>query len=215
MIQLAQAGLSVFQSFQSIKDVKRQAQTSIENARRQREAAAANSARINAGRVAELARLQDALTQVQFQARGFKSQIAVQQGLTKNYSSTVQALQADIDKQAEAAKVRALRNQQQLDIQRNQQIDAINQQMLQGVPQVQTQSNYASALSASINVALEGYSQGAFSAYKKPAAASTVVPASGTSTRNISIEQQLYGAGLGFNASASGGALNLNKVLGL
>lgn len=214
MIQLAQAGFSVFQSFQSIKDVKRQAQTSMENARRQREAAAANVTRINAGRVAELARLQDALTQVQFQAQGFKSQIAVQQGLTKNYSSTVQALQADIDKQAAAAKVRALRNQQQLDIQRNQQIDAINQQMLQSVPQVQSQADYASALSAGINVALEGYADGRFSA-NKAAKKPTDVPLASTSVQNIPVEQRLYGASLGFNASASGGALNLSKVLGL
>ena len=211
MIQFAQAGLSTFQSFQSIKDVKRQAQVSMENARRQREVAAANVTRINAGRVAELARLQDALTQVQFQAQGFKSQIAVQQGLTKNYSSTVQALQADINKQAEAAKVRALRNQQQLDIQRNQQIDAVNQQMLQSVPQVQSQADYASALSAGINIALEGYAQGRFSASKKPVAASSAA----SSARNIPVEQQLYGASLGFNASASGGALNLSKALGL
>lgn len=213
MIQLVQAGLSVFQSFQSIKDVKRQAQTSMENARRQREAAATNAARINAGRVAELARLQDALAQVQFQAQGFKGQIAVQQGLTKNYSSTVQALQADIDKQAEAAKVRALRNQQQLDIQRNQQIDAVNQQMLQSVPQVQSQTDYASALSAGINIALEGYAQGRFSASKRPTP--TASATSGIPVRNIPVEQQLYGASLGFNASASGGALNLSKALGL
>lgn len=214
MIQFAQAGLSVFQSFQSLKDVKRQAQTSVENARRQREAAAANATRINAGRVAELARLQDALMQVQFQAQGFKSQIAVQQGLTKNYSSTVQTLQADIDKQAEAAKVRALRNQQQLDIQRNQQIDAVNQQMLQSVPQVQSQADYASALSAGINVALEGYAEGRFSVSKR-APTTAAAPSAVYSARNIPVEQQLYGASLGFNASASGGALNLSKALGL
>lgn len=218
MIQFAQAGLSIFQSFQSLKDVKHQAQTSMENARRQREAAAANAARINAGRVAELARLQDALMQVQFQAQGFKSQIIVQQGLTKNYSSTVQTLQADIDKQAEAAKVRALRNQQQLDINRNQQIDAVNQQMLQSVPQVQSQADYASALSAGINVALEGYAEGRFSASKR-APTTAAAPSAVHSARNIPIEQQLYGASLGFdlgfNASASGGALNLSKALGL
>lgn len=218
MVPFIQAGLSIFQSFQSLKDVKRQAQTSMENARRQREAAAANTTRINAGRVAELARLQDALMQVQFQAQGFKSQIAVQQGLTKNYSHTVQALQTDIDKQAEAAKVRALRNQQQLDIQRNQQIDAVNQQMLQSVPQIQSQADYASALSEGINIALEGYVQGTFNASKKPISASTA-----SSVRNIPVEGQLYGASLGFNsgfnsgsnAIASGGALNLSKALGL
>ena len=156
---IAQAGLSIFSSLNGIKDAKRQAEAMLKQAARNREVSTQNTARLLQGRVAELARLQETLVSIQGQASGFQAQIALNQGLTQNYSSSVQALQADIDRQADRAKQRALRNQEQYDLTLNQKVEAEAQSLIDGTPQMQSTADYASVLSAGINSALDLYAR--------------------------------------------------------
>lgn len=204
---VAQAAFSAFQSLQGIKDAKRQAQALLDSARRQREVSAANTARLVQGRVAELARLQEALQGVQFQARGFKSNIAVQQGITQNYSNSVDILQADIDRQADRAQERLYRNQEQLDIQRNQMIQAEADKLKYGTPQVNSEVDYSSSFSQALDFTLKGLQerdnplrpakvQNGFTLYQH------------SSKFNTNFNPS-------FNAAAGGGAIDLSKALGI
>lgn len=164
---LAQAAVSVYQSFQSIKDAKAAAKQLAEAGRRQREASATNTARMLQERVANLGRLQDALQAVQYQANDFRSALVLNQGITQNYSNTAQILQADIDKQEDRARIRLLRNQQQADVTLNQQIQAEADSLKQSPAQIkQPTANYADGISAGINGILAGFEAGAFD--KKP-----------------------------------------------
>lgn len=198
---LAQAAVSVYQSFQSIKDAKAAAKQLAEAGRRQREASATNTARMLQDRVAQLGRLQDALQAVQYQANDFRSALVLNQGITQNYSNTAQILQADIDKQEDRARTRLLRNQQQADTTLNQQIQAEADSLKQSPAQIkQPTANYADAISAGINGILAGFEAGAFDKKPKP------------SDTNQGIV--LYGQSTGFNPQTSGG-IDLTNVLNL
>lgn len=198
---LAQAAVSVYQSFQSIKDAKVAAKQLAEAGRRQREASATNTARMLQERVANLGRLQDALQAVQYQANDFRSALVLNQGVTQNYSNTAQILQADIDKQEDRARIRLLRNQQQADTTLNQQIQAEADSLKQSPAQIkQPTVNYADGISAGINGILAGFEAGAFD--KKPKPSST----------NQGIV--LYGQSTGFNPQTSG-SIDLSNVLNL
>ena len=203
---LAQAAVSVYQSFQSIKDAKAAAKQLAEAGRRQREASATNTARMLQDRVANLGRLQDALQAVQFQANDFRSALVLDQGITQNYSNTARILQADIDKQEDRARIRLLRNQQQADVTLNQQIQAEADSLKQSPAQIKEPTrNYADGISAGINGILAGFEAGAFD--RKPKANRGVV---------------LYGKSYGFDpqpsADASNGgsaSIDLSNVLNL
>jgi len=198
---LAQAAVSVYQSFQSIKDAKAAAKQLAEAGRRQREASATNTARMLQDRVAQLGRLQDALQAVQYQANDFRSALVLNQGITQNYSNTAQILQADIDKQEDRARIRLLRNQQQADVNLNQQIQAEADSLKQSPAQIkQPTVNYADGISAGINGILAGFEAGAFDKKPKP---------SGTNQGVV-----LYGQSTGFNSQTSG-SIDLSNVLNL
>lgn len=198
---LAQAAVSVYQSFQSIKDAKAAAKQLAEAGRRQREASATNTARMLQDRVAQLGRLQDALQAVQYQANDFRSALVLNQGITQNYSNTAQILQADIDKQEDRARIRLLRNQQQADVNLNQQIQAEADSLKQSPAQIkQPTVNYADGISAGINGILAGFEAGAFDKKPKP------------SDTNQGIV--LYGRSTGFNPQTSG-SIDLTNVLNL
>lgn len=199
---LAQAAVSVYQSFQSIKDAKAAAKQLAEAGRRQREASATNTARMLQERVANLGRLQDALQAVQYQANDFRSALVLNQGITQNYSNTVQILQADIDKQEDRARIRLLRNQQQADVTLNQQIQAEADSLKQSPAQIKEPTrNYADGISAGINGILAGFEAGAFD--KKP-------KASPSTNQGI----VLYGNSTTFNPQTSG-SIDLTNVLNL
>lgn len=201
---LAQAAVSVYQSFQSIKDAKVAAKQLAEAGRRQREASATNTARMLQERVANLGRLQDALQAVQYQANDFRSALVLNQGITQNYSNTAQILQADIDKQEDRARIRLLRNQQQADVTLNQQIQAEADSLKQSPAQIkQPTANYADAISAGINGILAGFEAGAFDKKPKPS--------------NPNQGVVLYGQSSGFNVqpNASYGSIDLINVLNL
>ena len=203
---IAQAGLSIFSSLNGIKDAKRQAEAMLKQAARNREVSTQNTARLLQGRVAELARLQETLVSIQGQASGFQAQITLNQGLTQNYSSSVQALQADIDRQADRAKQRALRNQEQYDLTLNQKVQAEAQSLIDGTPQMQSTADYASVLSAGINSALDLYAR--YDAQKGMQKGLQAKP------------NQLYGkATAGFQKAAlkgsTYGSVNLSAALGL
>lgn len=198
---LAQAAVSVYQSFQSIKDTKAAAKQLAEAGRRQREASATNTARMLQERVANLGRLQDALQAVQYQANDFRSALVLNQGITQNYSNTAQILQADIDKQEDRARIRLLRNQQQADTTLNQQIQAEADSLKQSPAQMREPTvNYADGISAGINGILAGFEAGAFDKKPKP------------SPTNQGIV--LYGQSSGFNPQTSG-SIDLSNVLNL
>lgn len=198
---LAQAAVSVYQSFQSIKDAKAAAKQLAEAGRRQREASATNTARMLQDRVAQLGRLQDALQAVQYQANDFRSALVLSQGITQNYSNTAQILQADIDKQEDRARIRLLRNQQQADVNLNQQIQAEADSLKQSPAQIkQPTVNYADGISAGINGILAGFEAGAFDKKPKP-----------NSTNQGVV---LYGQSTGFNPQTSG-SIDLTNVLNL
>lgn len=198
---LAQAAVSVYQSFQSIKDAKAAAKQLAEAGRRQREASATNTARMLQDRVAQLGRLQDALQAVQYQANDFRSALVLNQGITQNYSNTAQILQADIDKQEDRARIRLLRNQQQADVNLNQQIQAEADSLKQSPAQIkQPTVNYADGISAGINGILAGFEAGAFDKKPKP-----------NSTNQGVV---LYGQSTGFNPQTSG-SIDLTNVLNL
>lgn len=195
---LAQAAVSAYQSFQSIKDAKAAAKQLAEAGRRQREASATNTARMLQDRVAQLGRLQDALQAVRYQANDFRSALVLNQGITQNYSNTAQILQADIDKQEDRARTRLLRNQQQADVTLNQQIQAEADSLKQSPAQArQPTVNYAEGISAGINGILAGFEAGAFD--KKPTANQGVT---------------LYGKSQGFNPQTSA-SIDLSSVLNL
>lgn len=201
---LAQAAVSVYQSFQSIKDAKAAAKQLAEAGRRQREASATNTARMLQERVANLGRLQDALQAVQYQANDFRSALVLNQGITQNYSNTAQILQADIDKQEDRARIRLLRNQQQADVTLNQQIQAEADSLKQSPTQIkQPTANYADGISAGINGILAGFEAGAFDKKPKPS--------------NPNQGVVLYGQSSGFNVqpNASYGSIDLTNVLNL
>lgn len=201
---LAQAAVSVYQSFQSIKDAKAAAKQLAEAGRRQREASATNTARMLQERVANLGRLQDALQAVQYQANDFRSALVLNQGITQNYSNTAQILQADIDKQEDRARIRLLRNQQQADVTLNQQIQAEADSLKQSPAQIkQPTANYADGISAGINGILAGFEAGAFD--KKPK----------SSNPNQGVVR--YGQSSGFNVqpNASYDSIDLTNVLNL
>lgn len=201
---LAQAAVSVYQSFQSIKDAKAAAKQLAETGRRQREASATNTARMLQERVANLGRLQDALQAVQYQANDFRSALVLNQGITQNYSNTAQILQADIDKQEDRARTRLLRNQQQADVTLNQQIQAEADSLKQSPAQIkQSTANYADGISAGINSILAGFEAGAFDKKPKPS--------------NPNQGVVLYGQSSGFNPqpNASYGSIDLTNVLNL
>lgn len=201
---LAQAAVSVYQSFQSIKDAKAAAKQLAEAGRRQREASATNTARMLQERVANLGRLQDALQAVQYQANDFRSALVLNQGITQNYSNTAQILQADIDKQEDRARIRLLRNQQQADVTLNQQIQAEADSLKQSPAQIkQPTANYADAISAGINGILAGFEAGAFDKKPKPS--------------NPNQGVVLYGQSSGFNVqpNASYDSIDLTNVLNL
>lgn len=201
---LAQAAVSVYQSFQSIKDAKAAAKQLAEAGRRQREASATNTARMLQERVANLGRLQDALQAVQYQANDFRSALVLNQGITQNYSNTAQILQADIDKQEDRARIRLLRNQQQADVTLNQQIQAEADSLKQSPAQIKEPTrNYADGISAGINGILAGFEAGAFDKKPKP---------SSSSSTNQGI--MLYGQSTGFNPQTSG-SIDLSNVLNL
>lgn len=198
---LAQAAVSVYQSFQSIKDAKAAAKQLAEAGRRQREASATNTARMLQDRVAQLGRLQDALQAVQYQANDFRSALVLNQGITQNYSNTAQILQADIDKQEDRARIRLLRNQQQADVNLNQQIQAEADSLKQSPAQIkQPTVNYADGISAGINGILAGFEAGAFDKKPKPS--------------NPNQGVVLYGQSTGFNPQTSG-SIDLSNVLNL
>lgn len=198
---LAQAAVSVYQSFQSIKDAKAAAKQLAEAGRRQREASATNTARMLQDRVAQLGRLQDALQAVQYQANDFRSALVLNQGITQNYSNTAQILQADIDKQEDRARIRLLRNQQQADVNLNQQIQAEADSLKQSPAQIkQPTVNYADGISAGINGILAGFEAGAFDKKPKPSSTNQGVV--------------LYGQSTGFNPQTSG-SIDLTNVLNL
>lgn len=198
---LAQAAVSVYQSFQSIKDAKAAAKQLAEAGRRQREASATNTARILQDRVAQLGRLQDALQAVQYQANDFRSALVLNQGITQNYSNTAQILRADIDKQEDRARIRLLRNQQQADVNLNQQIQAEADSLKQSPAQIkQPTVNYADGISAGINGILAGFEAGAFDKKPKPSSTNQGVV--------------LYGQSAGFNPQTSG-SIDLSNVLNL
>lgn len=198
---LAQAAVSVYQSFQSIKDAKAAAKQLAEAGRRQREASATNTARMLQDRVAQLGRLQDALQAVQYQANDFRSALVLNQGITQNYSNTAQILQADIDKQEDRARTRLLRNQQQADVNLNQQIQAEADSLKQSPAQIkQPIVNYADGISAGINGILAGFEAGAFDKKPKPS--------------NTNQDIVLYGQSTGFNPQTSG-SIDLTNVLNL
>ena len=198
---LAQAAVSVYQSFQSIKDAKAAAKQLAEAGRRQREASATNTARMLQDRVANLGRLQDALQAVQFQANDFRSALVLNQGITQNYSNTARILQADIDKQEDRARIRLLRNQQQADVTLNQQIQAEADSLKQSPAQIKEPTrNYADGISAGINGILAGFEAGAFD--RKPK----------VSQPNQGIV--LYGNSTTFNPQTSG-SIDLSNVLNL
>nr|DAP28356.1 MAG TPA: hypothetical protein [Caudoviricetes sp.] len=198
---LAQAAVSVYQSFQSIKDAKAAAKQLAEAGRRQREASATNTARMLQDRVAQLGRLQDALQAVQYQANDFRSALVLNQGITQNYSNTAQILQADIDKQEDRARIRLLRNQQQADVNLNQQIQAEADSLKQSPAQIkQPTVNYADGISAGINGILAGFEAGAFDKKPKP----------NPSNQGI----VLYGNSTGFTPQTSG-SIDLTNVLNL
>lgn len=200
---LAQAAVSVYQSFQSIKDAKAAAKQLAEAGRRQREASATNTARMLQDRVANLGRLQDALQAVQFQANDFRSALVLNQGITQNYSNTARILQADIDKQEDRARIRLLRNQQQADVTLNQQIQAEADSLKQSPAQIkQPTVNYADGISAGINGILAGFEAGAFDKKPKP------------SNSNTNQGVVLYGQSTGFNPQTSG-SIDLSNVLNL
>lgn len=199
---LAQAAVSVYQSFQSIKDAKAAAKQLAEAGRRQREASATNTARMLQDRVANLGRLQDALQAVQFQANDFRSALVLNQGITQNYSNTARILQADIDKQEDRARIRLLRNQQQADVTLNQQIQAEADSLKQSPAQIKEPTrNYADGISAGINGILAGFEAGAFDKKPKP---------SNPSNQGI----VLYGNSTTFNPQTSG-SIDLSNVLNL
>ena len=199
---LAQAAVSVYQSFQSIKDAKAAAKQLAEVGRRQREASATNTARMLQERVANLGRLQDALQAVQYQANDFRSALVLNQGITQNYSNTAQILQADIDKQEDRARIRLLRNQQQADVTLNQQIQTEADSLKQSPAQIKEPTrNYADGICAGINGILAGFEAGAFD--KKPKASSST---------NQGIV--LYGNSTTFNPQTSG-SIDLSNVLNL
>lgn len=201
---LAQAAVSVYQSFQSIKDAKAAAKQLAEAGRRQREASATNTARMLQERVANLGRLQDALQAVQYQANDFRSALVLNQGITQNYSNTAQILQADIDKQEDRARIRLLRNQQQADVTLNQQIQAEADSLKQSPAQIkQPTVNYADGISAGINSILAGFEAGAFDKKPKPS--------------NPNQGVVLYGQSSGFNVqpNVSYGSIDLTNVLNL
>lgn len=199
---LAQAAVSVYQSFQSIKDAKAAAKQLAEAGRRQREASATNTARMLQERVANLGRLQDALQAVQYQANDFRSALVLNQGITQNYSNTAQILQADIDKQEDRARIRLLRNQQQADVTLNQQIQAEADSLKQSPAQIKEPTrNYADGISAGINGILAGFEAGAFDKKPKP---------------NQGVH--LYGKSYGFEPEPSAnnyGSIDLTNVLNL
>mgnify|MGYP000178316381 CR=1 FL=1 len=198
---LAQAAVSVYQSFQSIKDAKAAAKQLAEAGRRQREASATNTARMLQDRVAQLGRLQDALQAVQYQANDFRSALVLNQGITQNYSNTAQSLQADIDKQEDRARIRLLRNQQQADTTLNQQIQAEADSLKQSPAQMkQPTVNYADGISAGINGILAGFEAGAFDKKPKPSSTNQGVV--------------LYGQSTDFNPQTSS-SIDLSNVLNL
>lgn len=205
-MQIAQSAFSIYSSLRSVKDAKKQADAMLKQAARNREVSTQNTARLLQGRVAEIARLQETLVGIQGQARGFSAQIALNQGLTQNYSSSVQALQADIDRQADRAKQRALRNQEQYDLTLNQRIQAEAQSLIDGTPQIQANIDYSQGFAQAINSALDIYQR--------------------SETRNTNPfwrrnDTQLYGksSGKSFSAGMQGkptyGSVDLSAALGL
>ena len=205
-MQIAQSAFSIYSSLRSVKDAEKQADAMLKQAARNREVSTQNTARLLQGRVAEIARLQETLVGIQGQARGFSAQIALNQGLTQNYSSSVQALQADIDRQADRAKQRALRNQEQYDLNLNQRIQAEAQSLVDGTPQIQANVDYSQGFAQAINSALDIYQR--------------------SETRNTNPfwrrnDTQLYGksSGKSFVAAMQGkptyGSVDLSAALGL